>query len=159
MKIDLRVWGTVFILVTLHFTLHTGFGLGAVAPDLLTVALLVVAREVPTATGAGVGFGFGLLEDAFSALAFGANAVAMTVAGALGTRTRDLFVGDSALFLPSYFFAGKWLKDVVYWSAASETVREPFVQWVLVESPVAALYAAVVGTIVATVTGVGGRSR
>jgi rod shape-determining protein MreD len=157
-RIDWKVWGTVTFLVLLHFGLHTGFGLGAVAPDLLSVALLVVAREVGTGTGAGIGFGFGLLEDAFSALAFGANAVAMTVVGALGTRTRDLFVGDSIYFLPSYFFAGKWLKDLVYWMAAGDAVRGPFVQEILVESPVAAVYAAVVGTVVATVTGAGWRT-
>lgn len=158
MKIDLRVWGTVALLVVLHFTLHTGLGIGAGAPDLLTVALLVVAREVPMGAGAGIGVAFGLLEDAFSALAFGANAVAMTVVGALGTRTRDLFVGDSVLFLPTYFFVGKAGKDLVYWLSAGDAVREPFAQAMLIESPVAALYAALVGTVVAMVTGVGWRT-
>ena len=155
MRVDPKVWATVFFLVVTHFTLHTGFGLGVAAPDLLTVALLMVGREVRMGAGAGVGFGFGLMEDAFSALAFGANAVAMTVVGGLSTRTRDLFVGDSLLFLPTYFFVGKTFKDLVYWLAAGEAVRQPFAQAMLVTSPVAALYAALVGTAVAMITGVG----
>lgn len=159
MKIDLRVWLTVVLLVFTHFTLHTGFGLTAAAPDLLTVALLMTAREVRMAGGAGVGLGFGLMEDAFSALAFGANAVAMTVVGGLATRTRDLFVGDSLLFLPTYFFVGKAFKDLVYWMSAGEAVRQPFAQAILVDSPIAALYAAVVGTAVAMATGVGWKTR
>lgn len=158
MRLDLRVALTVALLVVLHFAVHTGFGVGAAAPDLLTVALLVLAREVSTGTGAGIGLAFGLMEDAFSALAFGANGVAMTVIGALGTRTRDLFVGDSPLFLPTYFFVGKAGKDLVYWLGAGEVVRQPFVQAVLVESPVAAVYAAAVGTLVAVATGVGWRT-
>ncbi len=158
MRIEWRIWGTVFLLVTLHFTLHTGLGLGGAAPDLLTVALLVMAREVPVGAGAGAGFAFGLLEDAFSVLAFGANAVAMTVVGALAAWTRDLFVGDSPLFLPSYFFMGTYLKALVYWMAAGDVVREPFVQSMLVEAPVAALYGAVVGAAVAIVAGVGRRA-
>jgi rod shape-determining protein MreD len=159
MRIDGRVWATVALLVILHFTLHTGFGIGAGAPDLLVVALLVVAREVPMGAGAGIGLTFGLLEDAFSALAFGANAVAMTVIGTLATRTRDLFVGDSRFFLPTYFFLGKAGKDLVYWLMAGDAVRDPFAQAMFVESPVAALYATLVGTAVAMLTGVGLRAR
>lgn len=154
MRIDVRVTVTAVLLVVAHFTLHTGLGIGPRAPDLLTLALLVVAREVSIGAGAGIGLGLGLLEDAFSALAFGANAVAMTVVGALGTRTRDLFVGDSLLFFPTYFFVGKLTKDLVYWLGAGEAVREPFAQAMLVESPVAALYAAVVGTLLVTLTAV-----
>ncbi len=158
MRIDARVWATAALLVVLHFILHVGLGIGAAAPDLLTVALLIVAREVNMGAGAGVGLGFGLLEDAFSALAFGANAMAMTVVGALGTRTRDLFVGDSILFLPTYFFVGKAGKDLVYWLSAGDAVREPFAQAMLIESPIAAVYAALIGTLVAMGTGVGWRT-
>ncbi len=70
--------------------------------------------------GAALGFFFGILEDAFSVLAFGASALAMTVVGILGARTRDLFVGDSLLFLFVYLALGKLLRDLIYWVVAGE---------------------------------------
>jgi rod shape-determining protein MreD len=148
-----RVWATVGVLALLHFLLHLGLGLGNIAPDLLTISLLLAAREVGMGTAAGIGFAFGLLLDAFSLLAFGANAVAMTLLGASGARTRDLFVGDSFFFVVSYLFLGKWVKDLLYWVLVGEGIREPFVQAVLVESSMNALYAAAVGVLVVTVTG------
>lgn len=148
-----RVWATVVVLALLHFLLHLGFGLGNAAPDLLTVSLLLAAREVGMGTAAGIGFAFGILLDAFSLLAFGANTVAMTVLGAAGARTRDLFVGDSFFFVVSYLFLGKWVKDLLVWVLVGEGIREPFVQAVLVESSVNGLYAAAVGVLVVTVTG------
>ena len=102
---------------------------------------------------AGIGFAFGLLLDAFSLLAFGANVVAMTVLGAAAARTRDLFVGDSFFFVISYLFLGKWVKDLLHWVLVGEGVREPFVQAILVESSLNAVYAAGVGVLVVTVTG------
>ena len=105
-----RVWATVLGLASLHFLLHLGIGLAEVAPDLLTIALLLAAREVGMGTAAGIGFVSGLLLDAFSLLAFGANTVAMTLLGAAGARTRDWFVGDSFFFVVSYLFIGKWAK-------------------------------------------------
>lgn len=140
-------------LALLHFLLHVGFGLGDVAPDLLTVALLVGVREVEVGWGAGIGFVLGLLEDAFAALAFGASTVAMTIVGVAGARTRDLFVGDSLLFLVSYLFVGKWLRDLVYWVAVGEDLRQPFVESMLIGSGMAAAYATVVGVVVIAISG------
>jgi rod shape-determining protein MreD len=137
----------------LHFLLHLGFGWGRGAPDLLTVALLLAARETRMGTAAGIGFALGLLEDAFSVLAFGSNALSLTVVGALGARTRDLFVGDSLLFVVSYLFVGKWTRDLLHWIVAGETVREPFVQALVLEGSVAAAYATVVGLAAAVLAG------
>ncbi len=153
MKGTWRVWATVVFLAVLHFFLHLGLGLGAEAPDLLTVALLLAAREVGMGVAAGIGFAFGLLLDAFSVLAFGANAIAMTLVGMVGARTRDLFVGDSFFFVVAYLFLGKWLKDLIHWVVAGEVVREPFTQALLVDSSLAAAYAAAVGVLVVMVTG------
>ena len=104
-------------------------------------------------TAAGIGFLFGLLEDAFSVLAFGANTLAMTLLGAVGALTRDLFVGDSLLFMVCYFFLGKWGRDLLHWLLAGEGLREPFVQAVLVEGGIAAGYATVVGVVAMAVSG------
>jgi len=147
------VWATVVGLAFLHFFLHLGLGLGEVAPDLLTVSLLLAAREVGMGAAAGIGFAFGLLLDAFSLLAFGANALALTLVGAAGARTRDWFVGDSFFFVISYLFLGKWVKDLVHWVAVGEGVREPFVQAILIGAPLAAAYAAAIGVVAVMITG------
>lgn len=153
MKPRAVVWVVVAGLFVLHFLLHVGFGFGVGAPDLLTVALLLAAREMGVGGGAGIGFVFGLLEDALSVLAFGANSVAMTVLGLVGATTRDLFVGDSLFFLVSYFVLGKFTRDLLHWIVVGGTLREPFVSHVLVEGLLGGLYAAVVGILVMAVTG------
>jgi rod shape-determining protein MreD len=146
-----RVSIVVLGLTVLHFLLHVGLGLGDVAPDLLTVALLVGVREVEVGWGAGIGLVLGLFEDAFAALAFGASTVAMTIVGIAGARTRDLFVGDSLIFLVSYLFVGKWLKDLVYWIAVGEDIRQPFLESMLIGSSLAAAYATAVGVVAITI--------
>ncbi|MFH1765300.1 MAG: rod shape-determining protein MreD [Gemmatimonadota bacterium] len=134
-----------FFLVVLHFILHVGLSIGRAAPDLLTLALLLAVRERGMGWGGALGFFLGLLEDAFSILAFGANALAMTVVGILGARTRELFVGDSILFFLIYLASGKLLREVVHWAASGETMREPFMNAVLIDGGLAALYMALVG--------------
>ena len=112
---------------------------------MLTLALLLAAREVTMGWGGGLGFFFGLLEDSFSGLAFGANTLAMALVGVLGARTRDLFVGDSLLFFFFYLAAGKWIRDLVHWAAAGEGGREPFLNAVLIDGSLAAVYVGLFG--------------
>jgi rod shape-determining protein MreD len=140
-------------LVILHFLLHVGFSVGRGAPDLLTLALLLAARETRMGTAAGLGLFLGLLEDSFSALAFGANALALTLVGGIGSVTRDLFVGDSAFFVLAYLGIGKLVKDLVFWFAAGPAVTEPFVEGVLVHGTLGALYVAVIGTLLLRLMG------
>ena len=139
------VWVLVGILVALHFVLHVGFGIGRAAPDLLTIGLLLLARDVGVGTAAGAGLVFGLLEDSLSVLVFGANSVAMTAIGILGALTRDLFVGDSRLFVVSYLFIGKMVRDFAHWVLVGEDLRQPFTEQVLVQGGLGALYAAAIG--------------
>lgn len=153
MRSGVVVWVVVGGLFVLHFLLHVGLGIGGAAPDLLTVALLLAAREVGMGWGAGVGLLFGLLEDALSVLSFGANSVAMTMLGLAGATTRDLFVGDSLVFLVSYFVLGKFFRDLLHWVVVGGALREPFVSHVLVEGLLGGLYAAAVGILLMAVTG------
>lgn len=151
-----RVWLVVGVLVFLHFLLHVGFSFGVEAPDLLTVGLLLAAREVGLARAAALGLMFGLFEDALSVVAFGANTVAMTIVGFGGAGTRDLFVGDSRLFVVSYFWIGKWVRDVLHWVSVGEELRQPFVDHVLIQGAVGGAYAAAVGLVLVAVTGLRG---
>lgn len=142
-------------LVILHFLLHVGFSIGRAAPDLLTLAVLLAAREVEVGPGGVVGFFFGLLEDAFSVLAFGASTLALTVLGILGAGTRRLFVGDSLLFVFVYLISGKLLRDVIHWVAAGELVRDPFLNAVIIDGGVGAAYVALMGLLVISIFGEG----
>jgi rod shape-determining protein MreD len=139
------VWVLVAILFVLHFVLHVGLGIGRAAPDLLTIGLLLVAREIGLGSAAGVGLFFGLLEDSLSVLAFGANSVAMTAVGILGALTRDLFVGDSRIFVVSYLFVGKVARDFAHWVLLGDQFRQPFAEQVIVQGGVGALYVASIG--------------
>ena len=136
------------LLVVAHLFLHLGLGIGRGAPDLMTIALLLAAREVGMGGAGGVGFLFGLLEDSLSVLAFGANTVSLTLVGILGARTRDFFVGESFLFFFAYLALGKFLRDLVYWIVAGEGIREPFLNAIVVDGTAAALYCALVGILV-----------
>ncbi len=136
------------LLVILHFLIHLGFGIGSGAPDLLTLALLLAAREVGMGWASGMGFLFGLLADSFSSLAFGASTLALTAVGIVGARTRDFFVGETFLFFFFYLAGGKWLRELLYWVVAGGGLRGPFLDHLLVDGTLAALYMAVVGILI-----------
>jgi hypothetical protein len=103
--------------------------------------------------GAALGLGLGVLRDALALVGFGASAVALTVTGYLGARSRDLFVGDTTLFVAVYVFVGKWLHDLLYLAADSAVahggavVRGGAAGQLLVDAPLAALYAAGAGVL------------
>ena len=140
-------WVFVAALVALHFILHVTLGIGIWAPDLLTLAVLLGARQLGGGGGAGLGFGLGFLEDAVSLGAFGAAAVTQTVVGYLGARSRDLFVGDSLLFLAVYLFLGAWLQDALYYGVAEAVRRGTPVERLLLSAPVEAAYVAGAGVV------------
>ena len=140
-------WVFIGVLAATHFALHLSLGIEARAPDLLTIAVLLSARQVDGGAAAGVGFGLGLLEDAVSLGAFGAAAVTQTVVGYLGARSRDLFVGESAVFLGIYLFLGAWVQDALYFSLAGGVRRGEPVGALLLDAPLEALYAAVAGLV------------
>lgn len=146
-------WLAVASLPVLHFLFRVGFGAGAFAPDLLILAVLLVAREVRLGRAAFVGFGLGILEDAFSILAFGANALTFTLLAVAGARTRDLFVGESARFFAGYLVVGTWLRHALHWLTAGEQARGPAGQVLLVEAPLASIYVAVAGLLLLAATG------
>lgn len=147
MKGGWRLWVFVGVLVVLHFVLHITLGLNVAAPDLLTLAVLIGARQLSGSGAAALGLGLGLLEDAVSVAAFGAAAVTHTVIGYLGARSRDLFVGDSLAFLGVYIFLGKWARDALYYALATVTRRGDPVHALLVQAPLSGLYLAVVGLV------------
>ena len=141
-----RVGVVVAVLAVAHLSVRVGLGVGgAAAPDLFALAVLFAGRSMLTRHAAVVGFGLGLLQDGFVPQAFGASPAALTLVAATASWTRQVFVGDSATFLASYFFLGKWVLELFYWLILGEHDWAAFADRVLIAGPVAALYAAGVG--------------
>src|SRR5690606_31897308 len=132
----------VVFLVLIHLVLHVGMGIGESAPDLMTAAVLLAARRMRAATAALLGLLLGILEDSLALVSFGASAVAFSFIALLGARSRDLFEGDSMLFVAVYLFLGKALRDAIHvLLTPAETGM------LLTATPVAALYVMVAGLI------------
>lgn len=140
-------WGMpvlVGTLVVLHFVLRVGLGLGALAPDLLVVATLLASRQMRPGSAAGLGLFLGILEGSLVPFGLGSAAVALTLLGYLGSRSRDIFSSEGLLSLAIFLFAGKWLFDIILSTVSGEILR-PLASELLVVSPLAALYAAAAG--------------
>lgn len=135
-------WVFIIVLVVLHLVLHVAAGLATTAPDLMIVAVLLCARRLSGSVASAVGLALGLLTDALSLTTFGALALANTIVGFLGARSRDLFEGDSMLFIAVYIFLGKWLRDVIYFAMTRSAHAETWGS-MLTAAPIAAGFAAI----------------
>jgi rod shape-determining protein MreD len=144
---NLAFVGFIVLLVLAHFMLHVAFGITGPVPDLLTLAALFASRRLRGSSAAAGGFLLGLLEDGLALTAFGARAIATTVAAYLGARSRDLFEGDSLLFLIFFLFVGKWLRDAVVFLLLqlSGAARGDTMSNLLIDGPIRALTTAVAG--------------
>ena len=135
----------VVALIVAHLLLRVGFGLQEVAPDLMVLALLVSSRPLGPGGGAAMGFGLGLLEDAFSMLSFGASVFALTLVGTAAALIRHHFEGRSLFFQFTFFFLGKWIRDMLAWLVSNPEGRDAFLDQALIASPLAGLYLAAAG--------------
>jgi rod shape-determining protein MreD len=142
-------WGfALFIglLVVLHFVLRVGFGYEQLAPDFLVVAVLLAARQMPAGQAAALGFLLGVLEGSLVPSALGETALALTIIGFIGARSRELFLDDNYALVALYLFVGKWLFDVILYTATGDIFGSAASRLLLV-SPLSALYAAAAGLI------------
>jgi cell shape-determining protein MreD len=139
-------WVFIAVLVVLHFVLRIGLGFAQLAPDLLIVALLLAAREMRAGYAAGLGLLLGVLDGAVIPFNLGASALVLTLLGFAGGRSRELFAGDSSIFLALYIFAGKWLYDTLLFLVTGNLFR-PGASYLLLVSPLTALYAAAAGLV------------
>ncbi|MDQ3388164.1 MAG: hypothetical protein M3483_01540 [Gemmatimonadota bacterium] len=135
----------VAILVILHFVLRVGLGLGFLVPDLILVALLLAARHMRAGWAAGLGLLLGVLEGAVIPFAFGASALALTILGFAGARSRELFAGYSPVLLALYLFAGKWAYDILVYVIVMANSRPGPISTLYLVSPLSAVYAAAAG--------------
>jgi rod shape-determining protein MreD len=140
-------WGFgifIGILVALHFVLRVGMGYEQLVPDLLVVALLLAARQISAGAAAGLGLILGILAGALAPFALGASALALTIVGYFGARSREFFSEDNYVLLALYLFVGKWAFDVLLAIGTREILRSGSID-LLIVSPLMALYAAAAG--------------
>lgn len=142
-------WGFrifIAVLVILHFVLRVGLGLDQLAPDLLVVSLLLAAREIRAGAAAGLGLVLGVLDGSMVPFNLGISALVLTALGFAGARSREIFSGESYLFLALYLFAGKWLYDIFLSLLTREIFRSGATEF-LVMAPMTAIYAAAAGVV------------
>jgi hypothetical protein len=139
-------WVFVGLLVVLHFLLRVGLGYEQLAPDLLVVALLLSARQMSAGWAAGLGLLLGILDGALVPFALGGSALALTVLGFLGSRSREFFSDDNYILFALYLFVGKWLFDTMLFLVTGDVFRAG-ASYLLLVSPLTALYAAAAGLV------------
>jgi len=147
------------VLAVLHFWLRPRLGDPRFAPDLLLLALLVLAMRVRPAVGALAGFLVGLAVDAVAPTAFGAGALAGTVVGFLAGWVRTLFMADNVLVSALLVFAAVWLRDLIQVVASNQLSGRALLWQLLALSPASALSTAVAGLLVFVLTGRWSRGR
>lgn len=103
----------ITLLVILHFLLHVGLGIGAAAPDLIAVAVLIASRRTTAASAALLGLALGLLDDALGIGALGARSIALATVAMLGSWSRRWIEGEGLLFIAAFVFVGKWASEIV----------------------------------------------
>ncbi|MFN0179697.1 MAG: rod shape-determining protein MreD [Gemmatimonadales bacterium] len=145
-----RVGVVIAGLVTLHFYLRPWFGEGGAAPDLLLLAMLLVAIRTRPGTAAIIGFVVGLVTDILTPARFGAGALAHTVVGYLAAWGRGLFFPDNLLVNAGVFAGGVWLRTLLVLLASQATFAE-LTRVALIWSPIQAVVTAIVGVIVVVV--------
>ena len=138
----------IVILVALDLLLHVGLGYSVGTPDLITAAALLAARRMSGVRASLLGLFLGLLADSLSLVSFGASGIALVCVCFLGARTRDMFEGNSALFIAFYLFLGKWLRDIIwYFAALGQSGDGAPTSTLYTNAPVAALITGVAGAV------------
>jgi rod shape-determining protein MreD len=139
-------WLFIAILVLLHLTLRLAVGTTMV-PDLFVVALLLGARRLGAPAASLLGLFLGVLADSLALVAFGATAVAFVIAGFIGSRSRNIFEGDSYLFVFVYVFLGAWLIDAMRFLVGGARGRGMDPMLLLTDAPLTALLTATAAVI------------
>lgn len=113
--------------------------------DFLLLALLLSAIRVRSAAAAVIGLILGIVSDSLTPEALGAGAVAMTVVGYLASWLKAVFFADNLALNAFFFFLGKWIFDVIYFSVEQRLGGIELIQQLLLWSPLSAAATAIAG--------------
>lgn len=141
-----RAIATFLILVVLHYTLRPLLGWRA-PMDFLVLALLLAAIRVRPAAGALIGLALGIISDSLTPDALGAGAIGMTIVGYLAAWLKAVFFADNIALNAFFFFLGKWIFDVIYFSVEQRLGGVELIQQLLLWSPLSAAATAMAGVL------------
>jgi rod shape-determining protein MreD len=141
-----RAVATFVILVLLHYTLRPLLGWRA-PMDFLVLALLLASIRVRPAFGAILGLALGIVSDSLTPDALGAGAIAMTIVGYLASWLKAVFFADNIALNAFFFFLGKWVFDVIYFTVEHRLGGIELVQQLLLWSPLSAAATAIAGVL------------
>lgn len=138
---------TFAVLTVLHFTLRPLLGWRAPI-DFLLLAVLTASVRVRPAGAVIIGFLVGLIADSLAPDTLGAGAVAMSIVAYLASYLKAVFFADSLPLNALFFFAGKWLFDIIYFVAEHRLFGVELVQQLVLWSPLSAAATAIAGVVV-----------
>jgi rod shape-determining protein MreD len=144
-----RRWRVAFVIALLvagHFYVRPWFG-ARVAPDLLLLAMMLVAIRSKPGVAAVVGFVVGLTSDVLTPARFGAGALAHTIVGYLAAWGRAVFFPDNLIVNAGLFAAGVWARNLIVLLASGAAPSELFGS-LLIWAPIQALATALVGVVI-----------
>jgi rod shape-determining protein MreD len=134
------------ILVVLHYTLRPVLE-WRTSIDFLVIALLLAAVRMRPGAAAVLGFAMGLVADSLSVGAFGAT-LAMTVVGFTASWLRAVVFAENLVLHAAFFFAGKWLFDIIFLLVERRVKGLDLVFQLLIWSPLTAMVTALAGLLV-----------
>lgn len=140
-----RAVATFVILVLLHYTLRPLLGWRA-PMDFLILALLLASIRARPAAGALLGLALGIVSDSLTP-PLGAGAIAMTLVGYLASWLKAVFFADNIALNAFFFFLGKWVFDVIYFTVEHRLGGIELVQQLLLWSPLSAAATAIAGVL------------
>ncbi|MBL8986164.1 MAG: rod shape-determining protein MreD [Gemmatimonadales bacterium] len=141
-----RVTLVIALLIAAHFYVRPWLG-SRVAPDLLLLAMMLVAIRSRPGTAAVVGFLIGLTTDVLTPARFGAGALAHTVVGYLAAWGRAVFFPDNLIVNAGLFAAGVWARNLIVLLASGAAPGE-MMSSLLLWSTLQAITTALVGVVV-----------
>ena len=143
---SLRPIFAFLILVVLHYTLRPVLE-WRTSIDFLLIALLLASVRLRPGAAAVLGFAMGLVADSLSVGAFGAT-LAMTVVGFAASWLRAVVFAENLVLHAAFFFAGKWLFDIIFLLVERRVTGLDLVFQLLIWSPLTAMVTALAGLLV-----------
>ena len=140
---SLRAVLAFVILVVLHYTLRPVLE-WRTSIDFLLIALLLASVRMRPGAAAVLGFSMGLVADSLSVGAFGAT-LAMTVVGFAASWLRAVVFAENLVLHAAFFFAGKWLFDIIFLLVERRVKGLDLVFQLLIWSPLTAIVTALAG--------------
>ena len=135
------------VLIVLHYTLRPVLG-WRTSIDFLVIALLIASVRMRPGLAAMLGFAMGLVADSLSVGAFGSAALAMSVVGFAASWLRAIVFAENLALHAAFFFAGKWLFDVVFLIIERRLKGFELITQLFIWSPITAMVTALAGILV-----------